>query len=73
MALEQEYQFLLKDLQQVNVEKAQQHEDETHMNYQFEVTPITLPREGLGAPKLPKEHKVSLLTNMVLCHKFEDF
>ena len=42
MALEQENQRFLRDLQQVNVEKAQQHEELTQRVHQLEATLITL-------------------------------
>ena len=73
MALEQENQFLLRDLQQVNAKKAQQHDELTHKVHQFEVTHITLRQQGLGSPfflnvkihlgineKMPKGYKESI-------------
>ena len=60
MALEQENQRLLGDLQQVNVEKAQQHEELTQRVHQLEAALITLRQQALQAPNSTKEPKISL-------------
>ena len=54
MALEQENQRLLGDLQQVNVEKAQQHEELTQRVHQLEVALNNIATTSITSTKFDK-------------------
>jgi hypothetical protein len=60
VALEQENQKLLGDLQHVSVEKAQQHEELTKRVQQLELVVLSLRQQGSMSQSFIKEPKISL-------------
>ena len=62
VALEQENQKLLGDLQQVSVEKAQQHEELSKRVQQLEAVVLSLRQQASTSQSLLKEPKISLPT-----------
>ena len=60
VALEQENQKLLGDLQQVSAEKAQQHEELSERVHQLEAVVLTLRQQSPSIHDYPKEPKLSL-------------
>jgi hypothetical protein len=62
VALEQENQKLLGDLQQVSVEKAQQHEELSKRVQQLELVVLSLRQQGSTSHSSIKEPKISLPT-----------
>ena len=60
VALEQENQRLLSDLQQVSVEKAQQHDELSKRVHQLEAMVLSLRQQDSTYQNLPKEPKISL-------------
>ena len=62
VALEQENQKLLGDLQQVSVEKAQQHEELSKRVQQLEAIVLSLRQQASTSQSLLKEPKISLPT-----------
>ena len=60
MALEQENQRLIGDLQHVSAEKAQQYEEISQRLHQLEATILSLREQASGAQNSPREPKISL-------------
>ena len=60
VALEQENQHLLGNLQQITIEKQQQHEVLTLQVQQFEATIVSLQQQGSSTQGILKEPKISL-------------
>ena len=65
VALEHENQRLLKDLQYVNIEKAQQYEDLSQRVHQIEVTILSLWQQASRAQNSAREPNISLPTKFV--------
>jgi hypothetical protein len=61
VALEQENQKLLGDLQQLSLEKAQQHEELSKRVQQIELVVLSLRQQGSTSHSSIKEPKISLL------------
>ena len=60
VALEQENQRLLGDLQHVSTEKVQQYEELSQRVRQLEATILSLREQASGVQNYPKEPKISL-------------
>ena len=63
VALEQENQRLLEDLQHVSTEKAQQYEELSQRVRQLEATILSLREQATRVQNYPKELKISLPAN----------
>ena len=60
VAMKQENQCMLGDLQQITIEKQQQHEVLTLQVQQFEATIVSLQQQGTSTQGILKEPKISL-------------